>query len=225
MMRLELKHKSKTIFWDDIWEIEDLTKDEKFMFIYLIGHYNPKEGYAFPSVNKMVKELKMSKPTVLKVVKSLEQKGYIKIMPTVKDNGEGKSSKGVNQYVIQAKDYMCYDENKQINSNIKTIDQKPVADKKENKKVEEQLQQDQAIDEYYTPAGNVEGQMDISEYDSSSVDSTNNTDKVKEVNTMYDSYKDIYELALINGMNSILSPSSRFGLTEYAKAHGLVVPQ
>ena len=27
---------------------------------------------------------------------------------------------------------MCYDENKQINSNIKTIDQKPVADKKEN---------------------------------------------------------------------------------------------
>ena len=48
MMRLELKHKSKTIFWDDIWEIEDLTKDEKFMFIYLIGHYNPKEGYAFP---------------------------------------------------------------------------------------------------------------------------------------------------------------------------------
>ena len=62
--------------------------------------------------------------------------------------------------------------------------------------------------------------MDISDYDLSSEESTSDN----EVNTMYDSYKEIYELALINGINSILSPTSRFGLTEYAKAHGLVIP-
>mgnify|MGYP000426520103 FL=1 len=86
-------------------------------------------------------------------------------------------------------------------------------------------QQESTQDTYYTPAGNVEGQMDIQKYDLKNESTTNDSDEVKEVNIMFDSYKDLYELALINGMDSILSPTTRYGIVEYANAYGLVVPQ
>ncbi|MDU6535185.1 MAG: hypothetical protein E6517_07060 [Intestinibacter bartlettii] len=67
--------------------------------------------------------------------------------------------------------------------------------------------------------------MDIQDYDLKNESTTNDSDEVKEVNIMFDSYKDLYELALINGMDSILSPTTRYGIVEYANAYGLVVPQ
>ena len=77
---------------------------------------------------------------------------------------------------------------------------------------------------YYTPNGNVEGQMDISDYNLSSEEPVTE-DNREPINTMYDMYKDAYELAAEQGMDVILSPTTKYGITEYANAHGLVVPQ
>ena len=77
---------------------------------------------------------------------------------------------------------------------------------------------------YYTPNGNVEGQMDISDYNLSSEEPVTGDDR-EPINTMYDMYSDAYELAMEQGMDVILSPTTKYGITEYAKAHGLVVPQ
>lgn len=79
---------------------------------------------------------------------------------------------------------------------------------------------------YYTPNGNVEGQMDISDYDLSSEVCEPVTEAVEEeIDTTYDVYKDAYELAMHDGMDVILSQVTKFGITEYAHAHGLPVPQ
>lgn len=217
-MNFTYEYKSKTIFSDGLWKDQNIKGNEKYILIYLIGHFNPKEGYAFPSINTISTECGLNKRTVIKVLGVLEEKGYIKKVQSPKI----KTDKGVqyqnNKYYIKCTGYMFY-KNKEV-SNSPLEEQDPVAIEKENETVEEQPQLDNSNDEYYTPNGNVEGQMDISDYDLSSEESTSDN----EVNTMYDSYKEIYELALINGINSILSPTSRFGLTEYAKAHGLVIP-
>ena len=85
-------------------------------------------------------------------------------------------------------------------------------------------------DIYYTPTGNVEGQMNISDYDFSSEvleDVIEDTEDVRDnvVNTAFDVYKDAYELAMEQGMDIILSQVTRYGITEYAKAHGLNIPK
>ena len=85
-------------------------------------------------------------------------------------------------------------------------------------------------DIYYTPNGNVEGQMDISDYDLPSEVLEDATEDVvdvcvNEVNTMYDAYKDAYKLAIEQGMDVILSQVTRYAITEYAKAHGLEIPK
>lgn len=202
-MNFTYEYKSKTIFSDGLWKDQNIKGNEKYILIYLIGHFNPKEGYAFPSINTISTECGLNKRTVIKVLGVLEEKGYIKKVQSPKI----KTDKGIqyqnNKYYIKCTGYMFY-KNKEVSDSP----------------LEEQSQLDNSNDEYYTPNGNVEGQMDISDYDLSSEESTSDN----EVNTMYDSYKEIYELALINGINSILSPTSRFGLTEYAKAHGLVIP-
>lgn len=221
-MEFKYEYKSKTIFSDGIWKDQNIKGNEKLVLIYLIGHYNPKEGYAFPSINTMVTECGINKRTVIKVLSSLEEKGYIKKVQSPKI----KTDKGVqyqnNKYFIKCAGYMCYKKNQKNNSPLE--DQIPVAaETKEDKKVEEQ--QESTQDTYYTPAGNVEWQMDIQDYDLKNESTTNDSDEVKEVNIMFDSYKDLYELALINGMDSILSPTTRYGIVEYANAYGLVVPQ
>ena len=202
-MNFTYEYKSKTIFSDGLWKDQNIKGNEKYILIYLIGHFNPKEGYAFPSINTISTECGLNKRTVIKVLGVLEEKGYIKKVQSPKI----KTDKGIqyqnNKYYIKCTGYMFY-KNKEVSDSP----------------LEEQSQLDNSNDEYYTPNGNVEGQMDISDYDLASEESTSDN----EVNTMYDSYKEIYELALINGINSILSPTSRFGLTEYAKAHGLVIP-
>lgn len=79
---------------------------------------------------------------------------------------------------------------------------------------------------YYTPNGNVEVQMDITDYNlSSEVCEPVTKATEEEIDTTYDIYKDAYELAMCDGMDVILSQVTKFGITEYAHAHGLPVPQ
>lgn len=208
-MNYTYEHKSKTIFWDDLWKDQNIKGNEKLVLIYLIGHYNKKEGYAFPSINTIVTECGINKRTVIKVLGALEEKGYIKKVqsPKVKtDNGVQYQN---NKYFVKCSEYMCYkkDSDSPLNNDV-------VA----NEEVK-QPQEENVIDV-------VEGQEDITEGNlSSEGQETVAEDNGESIDTMYDMYADAYELAMEQGMGVIISQVTKFGIVEYANAHGLVIPQ
>ena len=61
------------------YEDQSLTKNEKLIYVYLILLYNNTKQYAYPSYVSLKKALSTTRDdTVSKVIKSLEEKGYIK---------------------------------------------------------------------------------------------------------------------------------------------------
>lgn len=76
----------------------DLTLQEKMVFIYLWG-YGSNKQYAFPSQVRMLKELGISKPTLISILRSLEKKGGLYIVHQYKGNSKEKT---VNLYYICA---------------------------------------------------------------------------------------------------------------------------
>jgi DNA-binding transcriptional regulator YhcF (GntR family) len=57
----------------------DLTPQEGWLYVIIIRHINHQQGIAFPSLATLAKKTRMSKPTVVKCLKSLEAKKLIKI--------------------------------------------------------------------------------------------------------------------------------------------------
>lgn len=61
------------------YEDQDITKNEKLIYVYLILLYNNSKGFAYPSYTSLKRALSTTRDdTVSKVVKSLEEKKYIK---------------------------------------------------------------------------------------------------------------------------------------------------
>lgn len=65
----------------------DLNMNEKMLFIYLWG-YAANKGHAFPSQGRMLDELGITKPTLNKLLKSLETKGGIFIVNQFKNKAQ-----------------------------------------------------------------------------------------------------------------------------------------
>lgn len=57
----------------------DLSMQEKMLFIYIWG-YAANKGHAFPTQSRMLKELGITKPTLNKILNSLEAKGGIYVV-------------------------------------------------------------------------------------------------------------------------------------------------
>jgi len=55
------------------------TKSDAIVADYLISRYNPEKGYAWPPLDKMVEVLKLSKPTIIKATRHLEELGFFRI--------------------------------------------------------------------------------------------------------------------------------------------------
>lgn len=79
----------------------DLTMQEKLVFTYIWGYCSNK-GHAFPSQARMLKELATTKPTLNKILRSLEEKNGIYIINQYTD--ETMTEKTVNLYYISEVD-------------------------------------------------------------------------------------------------------------------------
>jgi|GEM_PF-1638116 Tfp pilus assembly protein PilE len=68
-----------TVISNDLFDDENLNIQEQSLLIALISYYNQDKGYAYPSYKQLIKRSKIKKDdTVIKIVKSLTDKGYIK---------------------------------------------------------------------------------------------------------------------------------------------------
>lgn len=66
-----------TRFNNLIWENKELKSNEKYILIYLISYHNQKLNYAYPTYKQIQKDTGISRNTLAKVLKGLEEKGYI----------------------------------------------------------------------------------------------------------------------------------------------------
>ncbi|MBN3375846.1 hypothetical protein CF087_18470 [Clostridium botulinum] len=72
---------------DNVLDNEELNIQEQSVLISLISYYNEQKGYAYPSYKQLMRRSKIKKDeTLIKVIKSLVGKGYIK-KETVKGIG------------------------------------------------------------------------------------------------------------------------------------------
>lgn len=63
----------------------DLPSRAKMVYLYLFDRAD-KEGYCFPAINTIAKDLSLSRSTVKRAIQDLEQHGYIE-----KNNDTGKT--------------------------------------------------------------------------------------------------------------------------------------
>ena len=64
-------------FEKSIWKDTQIKGNEKYILIYLISYHNKKLGYSFPTYEQIQEGTGISRNTVAKLLKSLENKGYI----------------------------------------------------------------------------------------------------------------------------------------------------
>lgn len=55
-----------------------LRSTEKFLLVYLADRYNEEQGFAWPSLARMSKDTSISKTSLKKALKRLEELGYIR---------------------------------------------------------------------------------------------------------------------------------------------------
>lgn len=73
-------------------DIYKLTNGNSFkIYCFLCSLYDKTRGYSFPSLNYIAKETNISRPTVVKCIKELEEDGLIKVLKF-----ENKTSKYTN---------------------------------------------------------------------------------------------------------------------------------
>jgi predicted transcriptional regulator len=70
-----------------IFDVEGLTINEKMCYLYLCRLADG-EMKAFPSYSTMAKKMSVSRPTAIKSVKSLEEKGYLQVERRKKSKDE-----------------------------------------------------------------------------------------------------------------------------------------
>ena len=56
---------------------KNISANEFRIYTYLMSIYNEKQGCSFPSMDKIVEKLGMTKPTVNKSIKKLVELGYM----------------------------------------------------------------------------------------------------------------------------------------------------
>jgi DNA-binding MarR family transcriptional regulator len=66
------------------------------VYSYMIDKYNKNYNYAFPSLTTIMDGIGGSKPTIIKAIKSLEEKGLIKVIRTK----ESPEKNFANKYVV-----------------------------------------------------------------------------------------------------------------------------
>ena len=69
----------------------NLTTNEKMMYLYLWG-FGGETMNMYPSQARMEKELKLSRPTIIKILKSLEEKGGLYIIQRIKKDTKEKAT-------------------------------------------------------------------------------------------------------------------------------------
>lgn len=74
-----------------------LNHNAGWLYVVIVSHVNGKTGVAFPGLARLAKLTGMSKPTVIKYIKVLEDKGLIEVS---RENVEGTSEKDVNHYKV-----------------------------------------------------------------------------------------------------------------------------
>lgn len=85
-----------TLFHNEFIDNELLTYAEKLVFIAIKRHLNNKSYSAYPSMNTISKKVGISKPTVVKAVKGLEDKKIIQVVRERENNTKNKN----NVYII-----------------------------------------------------------------------------------------------------------------------------
>lgn len=68
----------------------DLPSRAKIVYLYLFDRVD-KEGYCYPAINTIAKDLSLSRSTVKRAIQDLEQHGYLEKTQRFRKNG-GKSS-------------------------------------------------------------------------------------------------------------------------------------
>lgn len=98
-----ISYRRKTDGWTKIYNssfeyIESATSFK--VYCYLCYRYNEKNNYSFPSINTIAKDCKMSKTTVQKAIKDLEEKKLIKRFKITEGNDYSNNCYRI-RYVIK----------------------------------------------------------------------------------------------------------------------------
>lgn len=73
--------------WALTWD--GLTSPEKFVLVMIGDHYNEKSHRAWPSIERLAKSTALHRATVIRAIKSLEDKGLVEVEPWVKADKGG----------------------------------------------------------------------------------------------------------------------------------------
>lgn len=96
---------------------ENLSVTEKMMYMYILGFGFDRRG-VYPSQTRMMKELGLSRPTIIKTLKSLEEKGGLYIINRYYKN---KKEKTTNLYYLCEIDSSTGDFNKKYLDIVKAL--------------------------------------------------------------------------------------------------------
>lgn len=118
--------RSFTATYDDIYDDDNLTGNEKFHLDILHRFYNKEKGYARPSLKQIMKKASSkNERQTRKVLNSLSEKGYIKIVATV----------GVGTKYYLLKNYMVAPGNNDSKPLAKLIDKKEYINNNKNNNI------------------------------------------------------------------------------------------
>ena len=67
--------------------IEGLPPPQKIVLVFLADYFNEKEGYAWPSQDRLARETGFNRSTIIRALKELQKKGYISISKTARKSG------------------------------------------------------------------------------------------------------------------------------------------
>lgn len=121
-----------SMIYHDFLDSDFLDSYEKMIFIYL-KRFADSEGKCFPSINKLAKVSKFSKSTILRTLKSLEEKEVISIE-------HRKTDKGNKSNIYTLYDYAGTWQKKELSHATATDAQKSSQPKIDNKTIEKESQ-------------------------------------------------------------------------------------
>jgi DNA-binding MarR family transcriptional regulator len=79
-------------YFRNIYGDERLPKRAKLVYFYLFGRKND-QNVTWPGLNTIAKELSLSRSTVKRAVADLEKAGYLRKVPTKRENGSLTSNR------------------------------------------------------------------------------------------------------------------------------------
>lgn len=85
-----------SIVYHDVWDSEDITPQERYVYLCLLRYANFYDKKCFPSLSTICKKTKYGRSTVVNTIKSLEEKGLVVKKGRVKKD----NSQDTNLYII-----------------------------------------------------------------------------------------------------------------------------